>query len=44
MGDRAVDRLLEQYGSAALRRFAHHLADLDPKLRAELLDLADRTG
>ena len=44
MGERAVDRLLEQYGTAALRRFAHHLSDLDPDLRAQLLDLADRSG
>ena len=43
MGERAVDRLLEQYGTAALRRFAHHLSDLDPDLRAQLLDLADRS-
>lgn len=44
MGERAVDRLLEQYGTAALRRFAQHLSDLDPDLRARLLDLADRPG
>lgn len=43
MGERAVDRLLEQYGTAALRRFAQHLSDLDPHLRAQLLDLADRS-
>lgn len=43
MGERAVDRLLEQYGTAALRRFAQHLSDLDPELRAKLLDLADRS-
>lgn len=42
MGERAVDRLLEQYGTAALRRFAQHLSDLDPDVRAQLLDLADR--
>lgn len=42
MGERAVDRLLEQYGTAALRRFAHHLSDMDPDLRAQLLDLAER--
>lgn len=42
LSDRAVDRLLGQYGSAALRRFAEHLSDLDPALRAELLDLAER--
>lgn len=41
MGERAVDRLVEQYGTAALRRFAQHLSDLDPDLRARLLDLAD---
>lgn len=43
MGGRAVDRLLEQYGTAALRRFAQHLSDLDPDLRAQLLDLATRS-
>lgn len=43
MGERAVDRLLEQYGTAALRRFAQHLSDLDPDLRAQLLALADRS-
>ncbi|MFP5341577.1 MAG: BlaI/MecI/CopY family transcriptional regulator [Candidatus Limnocylindria bacterium] len=43
MGELAVDRLLEQYGTAALRRFAHHLSDLEPDLRARLLDLADRS-
>lgn len=40
MGEQAVDRLLERYGTAALRRFAQHLSDLDPELRARLLDLA----
>lgn len=44
MGDNAVDRLLEQYGTAALRRFAYRLADLDPDLRAQLLDLAGKSG
>lgn len=41
MGERAVDQLVERYGTAALRRFAQHLADLDPSLRAQLLELAD---
>ncbi|MEJ7695856.1 MAG: BlaI/MecI/CopY family transcriptional regulator [Candidatus Limnocylindrales bacterium] len=38
MGERAVDQIVERYGTAALRRFAHHLADLDPNLRARLLE------
>lgn len=44
MGERAVDQIVERYGTAALRRFAHHLADLDPNLRARLLELADQPG
>ena len=43
LSDRAVDRLLGQYGTAALRRFAEHLSDLDPDLRAQLLDLSERS-
>lgn len=37
----AVDRLVDRYGPAALRRFAVRLADLDPATRRRLLDLAD---
>jgi predicted transcriptional regulator len=43
LSDLAVDRLLEQYGTAALRRFAEHLSELEPSLRAELIKLADGT-
>lgn len=42
MGGRAVDELMERYGTAALRQFAHRLADIDPELRAQLLELASR--
>lgn len=37
----AVDRLVERYGSAALRHFAVRLADLDPETRRRLAALAD---
>lgn len=37
----AVDRVIERYGSAALRRFAVRLADLDPETRRRLAALAD---
>lgn len=37
----AVDRLVDRYGSAALRHFAVRLADLDPATRRRLLNLAD---
>lgn len=43
MGAKAVDQLLERYGTAALRRFAHHLSDLDPDTRARLLELAEQS-
>ena len=42
MGGRAVDQLMERYGTTALRQFAHRLADIDPELRAQLLELASR--
>lgn len=42
MSERAVDELLERYGTTALRQFAHRLADLTPDLRAQLIDLAER--
>ena len=38
----AVDRVLERYGSAALRHFALKVADLDPDLRQRLITLASR--
>lgn len=37
----AVDRLVDRYGTAALRHFAVRLADLDPKTRRRLAALAD---
>ena len=37
----AVDRVVERYGSAALRHFAIRLADLDPETRRRLAALAD---
>ncbi len=37
----AVDRLVDRYGSAALRHFATRLADLDPETRRRLVALAD---
>lgn len=39
----AVDRLLDRYGTAALRHFAVKLADLDPEARRRLVALADET-
>lgn len=37
----AVDRLVDRYGTAALRHFAVRLADLDPETRRRLAELAD---
>ena len=37
----AVDRVVERYGTAALRHFAVRLADLDPKTRRRLAALAE---
>lgn len=37
----AVDRLVDRYGTAALRHFAVRLADLDPTTRRRLAALAD---
>ena len=37
----AVDRVVDRYGTAALRHFAVRLADLDPATRRRLVDLAD---
>lgn len=42
MTERAVDDLIGRYGSAALRQFAIRLKDLDPDLRAQLIELASR--
>jgi predicted transcriptional regulator len=37
---RAVNQVLDRYGSAAVRHFASRLTDIDPDLRRRLLDLA----
>jgi predicted transcriptional regulator len=37
----AVDRLVDRYGTAALRHFAVRLADLDPSTRRRLAALAE---
>lgn len=39
---RAVDKILARYGTLALREFAERLADLDPQLRSELIELASQ--
>ena len=39
----AVDRLVDRYGTAALRHFAVRLADLDPESRRRLAALADES-
>lgn len=38
---RAVDELLARYGASAMRHFAERLADADPKLRRQLISLAE---
>lgn len=38
----AVDRLIDRYGTAALRHFAVRLADLDPTTRRRLERLAEK--
>jgi len=40
----AVDRVVDRYGTAALRHFAVRLADLDPKTRERLAALTDEEG
>jgi predicted transcriptional regulator len=42
LSGQAVDELLARYGTTALRQFAHRLADSDPDLRAQILELAAR--
>ena len=42
LSGRAVDELLARYGTSALRQFADRLADADPDLRAQILQLAGR--
>lgn len=39
---RAVDELIARYGTSAMRHFAERLADADPELRRQLIDLAER--
>ncbi len=41
---RAVDHVLQTYGSAAMRGFAVHLSELDPHERDELIRLARSEG
>lgn len=41
---RAVDRVLQTYGNAAMRRFAARLSELDPRERDALLRLARSKG
>lgn len=38
---RAVDELIARYGASAMRHFAERLADADPKLRRQLISLAE---
>ncbi|MBF8290079.1 MAG: transcriptional repressor, CopY family [Chloroflexi bacterium] len=40
----AVDRLVDRYGTAALRHFAVRLADLDAATRERLVALAEEPG
>jgi predicted transcriptional regulator len=42
MSGRAVDQLLQRYGTVALRHFATRLQQVDPDLRAQLVALAER--
>jgi Predicted transcriptional regulator len=41
LSGQAVERLVDRFGTAALRHFAVHLADLDPDMRRRLVELAD---
>lgn len=40
LSQQAVDRVIDRYGSAAMRHFALKLADIDPELRRRLIELA----
>ncbi len=42
LSEKAVDQVLARYGTSALRQFAQRLDEVDPALRARILDLADR--
>lgn len=44
LSGQAVDRVVERYGSAALRHFAIRLADLDATTRRRLDSVADEPG
>lgn len=39
---RAVDQLIARYGASAMRHFAERLAEADPELRRQLIDLTER--
>lgn len=41
MRARAVDAIVERYGTGAFREFAVRMSDLDPELRHELIDLVE---
>ena len=40
LSQRAVNEVLEKYGTAAMRQFAERLAELDPDVAARLVKLA----
>ena len=42
LSEQAVAKLLARFGTSALRKFAQRLDEVDPALRARILDLADR--
>ena len=42
LSEKAVDQLLARYGTSALRQFAQRLDEVDPALRARIMELADR--
>jgi predicted transcriptional regulator len=42
LSQKAVERLIDRYGSAAFRHFALKVADLDPELRRRLIKLASK--
>ncbi|MDA8203327.1 MAG: BlaI/MecI/CopY family transcriptional regulator [Chloroflexi bacterium] len=42
LSEQAVDQVLARYGTSALRQFAQRLDEVDPALRAQLLELAGR--
>lgn len=42
LSEKAVDQVLARYGTSALRQFAQRLDEVDPALRAQIMDLAGR--